>query len=49
MSKFEPYFVNDSVVIPEYVKNLSKEKLEKEISELEQQAKKKKQKQLQNT
>lgn len=48
MDKFEPYFVNDSVVIPEYVKNLSKENLEKEIAELEKQAKEKKQKALQN-
>ncbi len=38
MSTTEPYFLDDRVIIPEYVKKMSKEELEQEIEMLEKEA-----------
>jgi len=39
VSKIEPYFLDDRVIIPDYIKKMSKEELDKEIARLEAEAK----------
>lgn len=41
MSTTEPYFLDDRVVIPDYIKKMSKEELEQEIERLEKEAEEK--------
>ncbi len=38
----DEYFADDRVIIPEYIKKMSKEELEQEIERLEKEAKEKK-------
>ena len=38
----EKYFIDDRVIIPDYIKNMTKEELQQAIKELEDELKKKK-------
>lgn len=42
MKKIEPYFLDDRVIIPDDVKNMSIEELDAEIERLERESKEKK-------
>lgn len=44
--KKEKYFADDRMIIPEYIKRMSKEELEAEIARLEKEHREKKQKEL---
>lgn len=44
MSTTEPYFLDDRVVIPEYIKKMTSEERRAEIERLEKEAKEKKEK-----
>lgn len=46
MSTTEPYFLDDRVIIPEYIKNMSREELEQEIARLEKEVREEKEKKL---
>lgn len=41
MKKIEPYFLDDSCKIPEYIKQMSKEERQREIERLEEEARQK--------
>jgi hypothetical protein len=42
MNKIEPYFLNDSVIIPKNIKEMSQQELEHEIERLEKETAKNK-------